>query len=149
MARLARKGSSQMPVRNTAVEIVTKGFNDGKGLRQKDFVGEAKRLHAFVRDGIRYVGDIDGIETLHDPVTLLRLGAGDCDDKAILLASLLLSINHTPRFIAVGFAPEEFSHVWVQDCLDGGWVDLEPTEPVDFEQSIPMAGVVEQITQDI
>lgn len=138
-----------MPVRNRAVDLTTRGFGDGTGLQQKDFLGEAERLLAFVRDDIRYVKDIDGVETLHDPVTLLRLGAGDCDDKAILLASLLLSIGHTPRYIAVGFAPDEYSHVWVQDYLDDQWVDLEPTEPIPFGQSIPMAGVVETITQDI
>lgn len=138
-----------MPVRHRAVDLTTRGFGDGTGLQQKDFLGEAERLLAFVRDDIRYVKDIDGVETLHDPVTLLRLGAGDCDDKAILLASLLLSIGHTPRYIAVGFAPGEYSHVWVQDYLNDQWVDLEPTEPIPFGQSIPMAGVVETITQDI
>lgn len=133
--------------------MTTKGFASGRGLRQKDFVGEARKLLEFVRDEIRYVKDIDQVETLHDPVTLLQIGAGDCDDKAILLASLLLSIGHTPRFIAMAQAPEEWSHVWVQDCLDMGqgdvWVDLEPTEPIPFGKSVPLDGAQAIMTQDI
>lgn len=139
-----------MPVRNLAVSLTTEGFWDGRGLQQKDFAGEARRLLAFVRDDIRYVRDISGVETLHDPVTLLKIGAGDCDDKAILLASLLLSIGFDDvRFIAAAFATDEYSHVWLQTSIYGKWVDLEPTEPIPFGQSIPTADAVSLITQDV
>lgn len=139
-----------MEVRNLAVELTTKGFLDGTGLAQKDFAGEADRCLAFVRDDIRYVRDIDGVETLHDPVTLLRLGAGDCDDKAILLAALLLSIGHDAvRFIAGAWEPGQYSHVWLQDQIYGQWVDLESTEPIPFGQSVPTSDAVGFLTQDV
>jgi transglutaminase-like putative cysteine protease len=137
-----------MPVRNLAVSLTTEGFNNGTGLKQKDFRGEASRLLTYVRDNIRYVGDIRDIEVLHDPETLLRTGAGDCDDKAILLAALLLSIGHQPRFVAVAFEPDAYSHVWLQDLIYGEWLDLEPTEPIACGQSIPTKGAVSLIYQD-
>lgn len=149
MARLARQGLRDQTIRNAAVQITTKGFLDGTGLQQKDFEGEAKRIHAFVRDQIRYVRDTDNVELLHDPVTLLQIGAGDCDDKAILLASLLGSIGHPTRFIAVAFEPGRYSHVWLQDYLAGHWVDLEPTEPLPFGQSVPLKRAVATMTEDV
>lgn len=151
MGQLARKGMRDQRIRNYAVAITTagysqavnfRGFAAGGGLQQKDFEGEARRIHAFVRDQIRYVQDVKGVEVVHDPVTILRIGAGDCDDKAILLAALLGSIGHTTRFRAVAFQPEIWSHVWLQDYLGGRWVDLEPTEPLPFGQGVPIANAV-------
>lgn len=129
-----------MPVRGKALQLTSKGFGGPRGLPQKDDAGEARRLFAFVRDQIRYVKDPEGAEMLHPPEWVLVQGAGDCDDKSILLASLLLSIGHTPRFIAVAFEPDVFSHVWVQDYLGGVWVDLETTEPLAFGRTVPIAG---------
>lgn len=148
MARLAREGSRSPQIRRLAVELTTKGFWTGRGLPQKDFAGETRRLTEFVRDEIRYVGDIEGVETLHDPVTVIRQGAGDCDDKSLLLASLLLAIGHTPRFKAVAFVEDGYSHVWTQDRIGGRWLDLETTEPVPFGQSVPLTGAVSFLTQD-
>lgn len=136
-------------VRNLSVKLTTDGFLSGTGLKQKDFDGEARTLLEFVRDQIRYVRDTDGLELLHDPATVLQIGAGDCDDKAILLASMLGSIGHPTRFIAVAFEPDNYSHVWVQDYLGGRWVDLEPTEPIPFGQSIPMGRASATMTQDV
>lgn len=122
-----------------------------KGLPQKDFPGETQRLLEFVRDEIRYLKDIEGVETIHPAPYVLAERQGDCDDKAILLAALLLSIGHTPRFIATSFAPGVFSHVWVQDLLHiqgesvPRWVDLEPTEPIPFGERVPKAGTVKEI----
>jgi transglutaminase-like putative cysteine protease len=138
-----------MAVRGQALSLTSAGFGSSRGLPQKDFTGEARRLFEFVRDQIRYVKDIDGVETLHPADWVLQIQAGDCDDKAILLAALLLSIGHTPRFIAVSFAPGEFSHVWVQDYLNDAWVDLETTEPFSFGKSIPLTDAVKIITLDV
>ena len=135
-----------MTVRGLAVELTTAGFWDGTGLRQKDFNGEASRLFEYVRDQIRYVRDIADVETLHDPATILRQGAGDCDDKCILLAALLLSIGFEHiEFVAVAFEPNEFSHVWMRAWVDdprerdgGAWVDMETTEPVPYGATVPL-----------
>lgn len=149
MRDLARRGSRQMPIRQLAVELTTTGFGGVQGLPQQDFLGEARRLFQFVRDQIRYVRDIDGVETLHPAEWVLAQGAGDCDDKAILLSALLLSIGHTPRFAAVAFEPDQYSHVWVQDWLDGRWIDLEPTEVLPFGQAVPLVDAVDVMTLDV
>lgn len=98
-------------------------------LPQKDWRGEIERLHRFVRDKIRYVKDIRGVETVQMPVRTLEFGQGDCDDKSTLLASLLESLGHKTRFVAIAFAPDKFSHVFVEAKLGRGWIALETTEP--------------------
>lgn len=143
MAELARTGSQVDAVRRQAVQLCY-------GLRQKDFAGEARRIFTFVRDEIRYLKDIDGVETIHSPEWMLNIRQGDCDDKAVLAAALLLSIGHSPvRFIAIALAPERFSHVWLQDYIGNKWVDLETTEPLQFGQSVPLTRVVDTLTREI
>lgn len=110
-------------IRGLAVELTLH-------LPQKYYAGEANALFQFVRDQIRYVQDIAGMETVQSPVATLDNGAGDCDDKATLLAALLESINHKTRFIACGFRPGEISHVYVETKVGQSWVPLDATEDV-------------------
>lgn len=123
MRDLVRAGKKSLTVRQLALSLV-------KGLPQKDYAGEVKRLFYFVRDHIRYVRDIVGVETVHTPDEVLANGQGDCDDKSILLAALLESIGHPTRFVAVGFKPGQLSHVLVETKIGNRWVSLETTEPV-------------------
>ena len=90
--------SPDMVVRNRALSIV-------QGLPSKDFNAELFTLWRWVDTEIRFVRDIHGIETLQTPEKTLELGAGDCDDHAILTASLALAIGFPVRFRAVGFEP--------------------------------------------
>lgn len=108
-----------------------------RGLQQKDYAGEAQRLFDYVQKRIRYVRDINGVETLQTPLKTLEYGAGDCDDKAILLSTLLQAIGHESRFIAIGTKPGTLSHVAVEDRINGNWVNLETTEPVGFGWAPP------------
>lgn len=133
MRNLVREGKKNPLVRQTALLLI-------EGLPQKFHIGEIKRLFNFVKNRIRYVKDIRGVETLHSPETLLKLKQGDCDDKSILLASLLESIGYQTRFVALGFQPpiktasgfktKNYSHVFVEVFNKGKWIPLETTENV-------------------
>jgi transglutaminase-like putative cysteine protease len=93
----------------------------------KDYVGELRCLHAFVRDHVRYVRDVVGVETLQTPVQTLNVLSGDCDDKAMLFCSLAGSIGFETRYAAIGVRGEPFSHVMAQALLDpdSGYVNAE------------------------
>lgn len=130
MRALVRAGKRTLKVRQTAVSLIG-------DLSQKDFSGEIKRIHAFVRDKIRYVKDIRGVETLHTPEKILEFGQGDCDDKSVLVASLLESVGHPTRFVAMGFRNGNFCHVYVETKIGTKWVGVETTEPVLFGWSPP------------
>lgn len=97
---------------------------------QKDWLGQVRALFYFVRDRIRYVMDPNDVETLSTPSYLLaNMSAGaDCDDKSILLATLLEATGHPARFMAVGFNAGDLSHVYVETRIGERWVPLDPTE---------------------
>lgn len=124
MAKFARNGARAPVVRETALNVIA-------ALNQKDYRGEMTSLHRFVRDSIRYVRDVHNVETVQTPEKTLEYSAGDCDDKSTLLASLLLSVGHPARFVAVGKQWGQYSHVYVESLLGTRWVPLESTEPVE------------------
>lgn len=136
MRQLVHEGKKNSLVRHVAVLLT-------QNIEQKDKFAEIYSLYNFVKDRIRYVRDIRGIETLHTAERILQNKAGDCDDKSILLASLLESLGFKTRFVAVGFsAPQKsffgkpqargYSHVLPEVLLKNDWIPLETTEPVDI-----------------
>ncbi len=108
-------------IRELAIDIVGQ-------IPGKDWAGEANALFQFVRDDIRYLRDVNGVETLSTPIKTLEYQQGDCDDQVVLLASLLESIGHPTAFVAIGPAPNTFSHVYLQTKIQNQWVGMEPTE---------------------
>lgn len=121
MSELVKQGKTSPKVRTKALELV-------RGLSQKDWVGEVHALWEFVRDRIRYVRDIRNVETVHTADQVLAQAQGDCDDKSILLASMLEALGHPTRFAAVGFSPGHFKHVFVETRVGNKWLALETTE---------------------
>jgi transglutaminase-like putative cysteine protease len=121
MRRFVQQFKTSTQVRQEALALI-------QDLPQKDWYGEVEALFSWVRDHIRYVRDINGVETLQTPLVTMELGTGDCDDKASLLASLLESIGHPTRFVAVGFQhPREYSHVYLETRIGTRWIPLDAT----------------------
>ncbi len=125
MSRIVKDYKKSMTVRGLAVALCAE-------CQQKDWSCEVRSLHAFVRDEIRYINDICDVETIHTPEVILAQRAGDCDDKSILLACMLESIGHPTRFVAIGFSPNVFSHVYVETKIGNNWIPLETTEDVEM-----------------
>lgn len=125
MRSITKTGKTTLPVLTLARSLIAH-------LPQKDWFNEAKVLHRFVRDEIRYVKDVAGVETVQTPDVTLSLKSGDCDDKSVLLAALLESIGHPTRFVAIGFKPDDFVHVFVETRIGTSWIALETTEPVEM-----------------
>lgn len=126
MAKLARDGKKNFNVINKARSII-------RGCGQKDYACEAASLQSWVRDNVRYVQDPRDVELIQEPAKTLELMAGDCDDKATLLASMLEAIGHQARFVVIATdQPGVFSHVYVETKLGTVWVAAETTEPVPF-----------------
>lgn len=120
MKKLARGGVHTPAVFELSRDIV-------KNLPPKAWLKEADALFQWVRDNIRYIKDPRNIETLHTPQKILEFGQGDCDDQSILLAALLEAAGHPARFVAVGFAPNTYSHVYVETKIGDKWIALDPT----------------------
>jgi len=134
MSRLVREFKKTLPIRDTALQIIS----DVPG--HKNWVGQVRSIHAWVRDHVQYVRDISGVETLATPVQTLDYMQGDCDDQATLVAALLESIGHPTRFVAISAsALGAFSHVYTETKIGhnpGKWIPLETTEK--FSMGKPM-----------
>lgn len=124
MGRFVRDGKKSSEVRETALRLV-------RACPPKNYSCEVAKIHAFVRDEIRYVQDISDVETVATAVKTLESRSGDCDDKSVLLCALLESIGHKTRFIAIGFEPGIFSHVYAETLIGRNWIPLETTEDVN------------------
>ncbi len=122
MARLVKQFKKDPTINLLALELT-------RGLRSYDSMGEITRLQHFVRDSIRYVMDVDGVETLRTPLVTLEYEAGDCDDKATLLCSLLATIGYSVQFLAVGFDNDCFSHVMAAAKLGTRCIPCETIVP--------------------
>jgi len=136
MSRYVRGFKTSGQVRETALALIA-------GVRQKDYAGEAEAVFDWVRDHIRYVRDINGVETLQTPLATMELGAGDCDDKSVLLAVLLESIGHPTRFVAAGYqGPRRYSHVYVESRIGSRWIPMDATLIDRPMGSLPRAPVL-------
>lgn len=101
---------------------------------------EAAALFEWVRDRVRYVRDIVDVETLSTPGKTLEQLIGDCDDQSTLLAALLESVGYPTRFVVAAYnVPGHFEHVYLQVCIDGEWIDCDPTVQEEFGWSPPGA----------
>lgn len=99
---------------------------------------EIAALLAYCRDSIHYRLDPVETERIQAPLQTLELRSGDCDDKCILLASLLAALGHVPRFVAQHNG-QEFDHVYCETLINGHWIALDPT--ADGRGGLTLAGV--------
>ncbi len=122
MVRLTRAGRKDVGVIALARQITL-------GLPARDGRGEVDRVFHWVKQRIRYVADPREVETISTPAATLRMQSGDCDDMAVLTASLLEAIGHATKFVAYGFASGPYSHVVTETKLAESWLTLDPTVP--------------------
>lgn len=125
MTKLVQQSKKNIQLRELALSIV-------QNAPPKCWSCEAKLIHEYVQQNIRYVRDIDGIETIATPEKTLEYRQGDCDDLTVLAATLLQTIGHPVRFVAVGFNNRPISHVLLETLIGNKWVPMELTEPLPF-----------------
>lgn len=134
MRSLVQRFKRDSRIRETAIALVSHA-------KQRDWTREAAAIYQYVRDSIRYVRDISGVETLQTPLVTMELEAGDCDDKSTLLAALLESIGHPTRFVATGYqAAGRYSHVYLETKIGDRWVPMDPTtdKPFGWQPRVPV-----------
>jgi hypothetical protein len=104
---------------------------------EKDWNGEARAVSAFVRR-MRYTRDPAGVELFTEPREMARrivqgVGAGDCDDAALLGAAMLEAVGHPTRFVVGGHqgalaGEPAWAHIWLEwHHPKAGWQALDDT----------------------
>lgn len=89
----------------------------------------AKRLFDYVMENIKYVPDIDGIETFQTPEVTLSNKFGDCDDMTSLLGAMYRSIGFTYALVTVqlpGFT--DYNHVYGAVYTTEGWKYVDASD---------------------
>lgn len=122
MRRVAHSRKGHPIVRQLALNVLKQSK-----VKSHDYVNEARAIGEYVKNKVRYVRDVNGMEQLHDPLTLIDQivkgsAQGDCDDVSLLIATLLLSIGHSPFFRIVKYNPkfESFNHIYVVEYEKNG-----------------------------
>lgn len=133
MRALVRQAKTDLRIRQTAANLVFM-------TPEKDGLSEVNAIYSWVRDHIRYMQDVNDVETLATPWQTIAMGYGDCDDQATLTAALLESIGYPTRFVMAGYTqPGSFEHVYLQTYAAGQWIDLDPTENFGMGVAAPGA----------
>lgn len=103
--------------------------------------GDRRGAAGLVRDWVsrhtRWTPDPEGAEYLVPPTVMLSriaragLAPGDCDDVAVLAATLLKAAGIPARLTAIGFHPtRRLSHVTAEAMTGPGvWRELDTTRP--------------------
>jgi hypothetical protein len=138
MKRVARDRSRSPLVRKLAHNILLT-YQVGS----QYYKDEALAIGDYVKKNVRYVRDINGVETLTDPFTLIDQltrgeAQGDCDDISLLIATLLLSIGHQPYFRIIKYNHDPFTnwqHIYVVDY------ERNPGQP---KQRIVLDGIIKR-----
>ncbi len=120
MARLVRKGAEDQDLRQFIHRLIS-----DIPARQWDAI--ANRLFEYARDRVIYRRDPVGVEVVQSARATLELGYGDCDDKAIFLATALALVGEVTRFRVGSYDGHEWGHVWVQWRRGKDWIDFDPT----------------------
>lgn len=117
MKKVARDRSGHPKIRQLAINIINQA-----NTKSHNYICEAKAIGEWVKKHIAYVRDANGIEQLHDPLTMIDqiqrgVCRGDCDDMSLMIATLLLAIGGKPKFRCVryqsGKATDSFNHIYV------------------------------------
>lgn len=95
--------------------------------------GEAKAIQMFVRDYVRYTRDPMGLEYLQSPLHLLKLldigetPHADCDDKSMLVLSLMKSIGFEVAVKVTGYSNSngKFKHIYGLVKIKQLWYPVE------------------------
>lgn len=138
MATFCRRDAASQELRDIALSII--GHVPGH-----DFQNEVNALYHYAR-GIRYRRDPVQVERVQDALRTIQYGTGDCDDKTVLLVSLLATVGHRARFVVCGQAPGRWSHVYCEVQTKRGWLPLDPTPESalpGWEMKAPCKGVFE------
>lgn len=133
MRAVVRSAVRNPRVVNTAVHIV-------EDVHGSDALALATRLASWVRQSMQFLPDPvvngDWIRTpefiLHE-ITRRGIARGDCDDAAVLVASLAMAVGLRARFNAVAFSPGGYEHVWTDVLVGDKWYPIDPTR----EQPLP------------
>ena len=115
----------------------------GAGCPARDKLCEAEAIYSWVKREIRYGGDvapvrlpdgkIEGVDLFQSGLRSAEMGAGDCDDHAVLGATLLALNGISTRFrITAPTKSSDWAHIYLIFSPSSGaekWIPMDTTLP--------------------
>jgi len=121
LEELSREYSIHPRIRGIASELLKK-------CPEKDYDCYISRIAEFVRRNVKYVNDPPRREIFQSPIRTLEYGLGDCDDFAVLTASLLRAVGLNTR-IKIKRVNDRWGHVVVEVLNPTrGWLEVDTTQ---------------------
>ncbi len=139
MAAFCKRDAASTELRAVAHKIIG-------GIAGHDFNGEIRALYSFARDQVKYRKDPVEVERVQDALRTLQFRSADCDDKVVLLVTLLAVCGHRARFCVSGPVPGKWTHVYCEVATPQGWVPLDPTPEAaqpGWQTQAPAKGIFE------
>lgn len=124
-------------------EVIETANDAVANVTPRDRLAQITTLNDWLSHRFRFIADPVGVELLRDPEGAVRrinargFTQGDCDEAAMLAASLGMANGIPARFRALSFGPAApYSHV-IADLLGPGgeWYPLDVTKP--YGMSMP------------
>lgn len=101
---------------------------------ERDPAALARAVQLFAQQHVRFFRERP--ERFASPMRTIQWGFGDCDDKAVLIATVLRSFRIPVRLAFIRYRARKLdgtfktiSHVYPQVQLGGAWVALESVHP--------------------
>ena len=130
MRNAVLRGKDDQVVRALAISIIKDHNLDGR-----QFYEVASAIQYWVMTHVTYVPDTVGTEIFQEGHYTISNGAGDCDDQAILTASLLMSVGIPCRLLLMSqdyggnLDAAHFTHVLSAAIINGQEIPLETIIP--------------------
>jgi len=151
--KLVHKSVQDPEMRKLALQITSR-------CPERDGQCEAKAVYDYVKQNVRYTGDVapirfpngevEGIDLYQSARRTLEFGGGDCDDQSILVATLLALNGITPRLrVMKERKNEDWSHIYplggLPKTAPTNWVALDTTLPGnnEFGTEVPHADALD------
>lgn len=128
-SNLVAKYTGREDMRNLALKITNRiQRHPETGLPDmRNIDGVAQALYRWVTRNINYVRDPWNIERIQSPDVTIRQKAGDCDDHAILGATLLQSLGIPTGFRVVSRTGRNYDHIYVVFKTPTVWKSFDTT----------------------
>jgi transglutaminase-like putative cysteine protease len=124
MSSLARAGSHE-PGTYSLVQSIANSSGPGSFIVGIDRF--LRRVFVYREERDEVLRDVPFM--LNDLATLGHM-EGDCDDMAIMSASLLCCASIPARLTAIqSLNADEYDHVFTEAKVDGTWIPVDPTVP--------------------
>lgn len=135
MVRAAQgpRGEQSLLVRRVTEEVV-------RQVQPKDYLGEILAIRYWVTEHVRYTSDPLHVELVRDAQALIEeilehgTVTADCDEIALLIATMCLQIGRVAKFAVVGFGEAgQYSHVFAlaQEPRSNDTIVLDPVAGTD------------------